>query len=226
MCIFPDSFHSKSVYSLTIVFVLFLGLMLTGCASKNVKEASKTVHEAYEIQKPLQVWTSEDDKRPEWTKVITSEEDGKIYFTGSFLNGSDYPVSIRCAYAEALKSASQSISQFIRVEFSEHVQGSNTDTAGVDRWVSDGIAVFVDNLQMQGARQREVYYEEMFSPALMMPTYNVFVRVEMAKIDYLQAKAEVLRRLRDRLLNQGRTEAKKKAEQLLEDLKRKINASA
>jgi len=48
----------------------------------------------------------------------------------------------------------------------------------------------------------------------------------MAKIDYLQAKAEALRKLRNRFSRQGRTEAKKKAEQLLEDLKNELKESA
>lgn len=151
-----------------------------------------------------------------------AEEDGKIFFTGAFLNGSDYPVSIRCAYAEALKAVAQSISQFVRMEFSEFVQGSNSGVDGVERWVSDGLAAYVKNLHLQGVKQREIYYEEKFSPRLMTATFDVFLRLEMLRADYLSAKAEALKHLRDRFSREGKLEAKEKAEQLLKSLKSEL----
>jgi len=56
-------------------------------------------------------------------------------------------------------------------------------------------------------------------PRHMRPTYNVWVQLEMSKADYLKAKADVLRRLKDKFSGVGETEAKKKAEKLLEELK-------
>jgi hypothetical protein len=41
----------------------------------------------------------------------------------------------------------------------------------------------------------------------------------MSKADYLHAKAQVLKKLRDRFKNDGEIQAKDKAEKLLEDLK-------
>jgi hypothetical protein len=204
-----------------IIFGIFL---LTGCGtSKTVKQARQAVKDAYEVQKPIQVRTSKDDDRPEWTHKTSYEDDGNLYFTGGFFNGSDYSVTVRCANAEALKVAIQSISQFIRAEFTQYVHGSNVGAGGVDRYVEDGIATFVDSLHMQGVRQKEVYYyEEIFSPSVMQPTFNVFVMLEMGKADYLHCKAEVLRRLRNKFSKVGEKEAKEKAERLLEELKQEV----
>ena len=94
-----------------------------------------------------------------------------------------------------VKVAVHAVGQFVRAEFSEYIQGSNTGDTGVERYVSDGIATFADCLRVQGVRQAEVYYEETFSSAIMQPTYNVFVRLEMSKVDYLKAKADVLKKL-------------------------------
>ena len=47
----------------------------------------------------------------------------------------------------------------------------------------------------------------------------MWVQLEMSKADYLKAKADVLRRLKDKFSGVGETEAKKKAEKLLEELK-------
>ena len=216
--------------------VVFVGiaalwmLFFTGCSStpKQVKVARDQARVAYELQKPVVVMTSKDDKRPEWVKrTFTEDEDaGLVVFSGAFLNGSDYAVSVRCANAEALKVGVQAVGQFIRAEFTEYVHGSNTGDLGVERYVSDGLATFADCLQVQGVRQAEVYYEETFSPSIMQPTYNVFVRLEMAKVDYLKAKADVLRRLRDRFRKDGNTEAKEKADQLLDQLKSQVRNGA
>ncbi|MBW1782926.1 MAG: hypothetical protein JRL30_19565 [Deltaproteobacteria bacterium] len=202
------------------VLVLAFSAALFGCSStRSVKESRESVLEAYQLQKPIVVTSSEKDGRPDWIKNTASESDGNMYFSGGFLNGSDYSLTIRCANAEAVKVAVQGISQYIRSEFSGYVQGANSGDGEVERFVEDGVAVFVNNLHVQGIRQKQVYYEEQFLPRLMRPTYNVWVQLEMSKADYLKAKADVLRKLRDRFSGVGETEAKKKAEELLEQLK-------
>ncbi len=195
-----------------------ISLVILGCGATN----GLKLKEASQIQ-PIIVQTSENDERPEWTQKTVFENNGKVYFTGGFTEGTDYAVTIRCANAEALKSAIQAISQFIRVEFSEYVHGSNSANGdGIERYFSDGIATFSENIHVQGIRQTELYYEKMFSPMAMQSTYNVFVKLEMSKADYLHAKTEVLKKLRDRFKHDGRIEAKEKAEKLLEDLKNDI----
>jgi hypothetical protein len=159
--------------------------------------------------------------RPDWTKRTVFQEEGNIYFTGGFLNGSDYSLSIRCANAEALKVATQSISQYIRAVFSSYIQGENTGAGGIERYVEDGIATFVNNLHVQGIRQKEVYFEEVpFGDKKL--TYNVFVILEMTKADYTKAKGGVLERMKEQFKKAGEIEAKKKAEKLLDELKKEL----
>ena len=62
----------------------------------------------------------------------------------------------------------------------------------------------------------------MYSTSMMQPSFNVFVMLELSKIDYLNAKAEALRRLHERFSDAGEMEAKEKAEELLERLKKEI----
>jgi len=47
--------------------------------------------------------------------------------------------------------------------------------------------------------------------------------LEMSKADYLKAKADVIRNLRDKFKSEGRIEAKKKAEKLLDELKEQVS---
>jgi len=220
-------FSLKSNFSNGMVIIILLIIIspaLSGCgATKAVKMNHAAIKEAYQIQEPIVVRTSEDDDRPEWTQKTVFEKNGNIYFTGGFTDGADYAATIRCANAEALKSAVQAISQFIRAEFSEYVQGSNSMTGdGIERYFSDGIATFSENIHVQGIKQAALYYEEMFSPVVMQSTYNVFVKLEMSKADYLHAKAAVLKKFREKFKNDGEIEAKEKAEKLLEDLKNDI----
>jgi len=207
-----------------VVAIAVVLVVVSGCGGSAVKHARKQAKQMYEIQKPIVVDTTRENKqkRPEWTFKSMDEDEENVYFSGSFMNGSDYPLSVRCANAEALKVATQSIGQFIRTEFSEYVEGSNQAGYEVNRFVEDGIAVLTKNLHMQGLRQTEIYYEEIFSPAVMQPAWNVWVRLQMLKADYLHAKAEALRQLRDRFESQGQKQAKEKAESLLESLKNEV----
>ncbi|MFC1895421.1 hypothetical protein ACFL0Q_02000 [Thermodesulfobacteriota bacterium] len=222
-----DTLSLKSIFRMLLLGVALIGFLgACSSASRRVKAARQTVKEAYELQKPLEVRTSKEDKRPEWTKKTMFEGESTVHFAGGFLSGSDYSVSVRCANAEALKVAVQSISQFVRAEFSEYAHGTNTDGGGVERHVDDGLATFVDNLHLQGLMQKKVYYEETFSPAAMQTTFNIWVQLEMSQADFLKAKADAVRRLRDRLAEAGQVEAKEKADKLLDDLKRGVEGEA
>lgn len=149
--------------------------------------------------------------RPDWTTKTVFQEGGNIFFTGGFLNGSDYSLSIRCANAEALKVATQSISQYIRGTFSTYTLGENTGASGIERYVEDGIATFVNNLHVQGIRQNKIFYEEV-PYGHKGVVYNVFVVLEMSKADYTKAKANVLQKMKEKFKRAGEIEAKKKAE--------------
>jgi len=219
-------FSLKSNFGMFLLLLLSVLLGITGCSSSLTKGqlAQPTIREVYEIQRPMLIRTSEDDSRPDWTKKTMFEGEGKMYFSGGFVNGADYSLSIRCANAEALKVVLQGISQYIRAEFSSYVQASNSAAGGIDRYVEDGLATFAENIHVQGVRQKEVYYEEIFAASEMQPAFNVWIRLEMDKADYLKAKADVLRNLRDKFADAGQTEAKEKAEKLLEDLKNGIKS--
>ena len=172
------------------------------------------------MQKPVVAKTSKDDGRPGWTKKSSYSDDANVYFTGGFLNGADYPLTVRSANAEAIKVACQGISQFIRAEFSGYIQGTNQAGDRLDRYVSDGIATFTKALHVRGMRQTDIYYEEVFSAAVARPAYNVWVKLEMSKVDYMHAKAEALKTLQGKFDQDGDVEAKEKAQELLDSLKR------
>ena len=46
----------------------------------------------------------------------------------------------------------------------------------VERYVEDGIATFTECLHVQGAKQAELYYEEVLAPQIMKPAYNILVK--------------------------------------------------
>lgn len=194
--------------------------MLAGCASK-VQQAKE---EAYQARKPIQVRTSRNDERPDWVTRTSYEQDGSVYFVGAYMEGADYPVSVRCANAEAMKVAVQSISQFLRVEFTQMAHGSNSPAGDVERYVQDGIAQVVKGIHIQGVKQEKVYYEEQFDPATQETIYNVFVRLRMSKPEYMEAKADAVRQLRERFSEQDHPEAKEKAEKLLNQLRDDIGS--
>jgi hypothetical protein len=220
--IHANRFFNNTVFY--VFFVVFILIVLAGCSStlKSNEAAQGIGRQPYEVQQPIPIQTSESDKRPEWTKQSSFEKDGFMHFSGGFLNGSDYALSVRCANAEALKVAIQSISQFVRAEFSEYAQGNNNDPEGTDRYVTDGVATLANNLHIQGVRQKDIFYEEMFLPETNRIAYNVFVILEMSQTNYRKAKMDVLRNFRDKMASTGQIEAKQKAERLLELLKKDV----
>jgi hypothetical protein len=108
----------------------------------------------------------------------------------------------------------------VRTEFSDYVQGSNSEPEGVHRHVADGIATLTDNIHIQGIQQKDIYYEELFLPATNRFAYNVFVVLEMNENDHLKAKMDNIRGFRDKMEEAGQLEAKQKAEDLLDKLKK------
>jgi hypothetical protein len=174
------------------------------------------------LQKPMQIRNSLDDRRPGWTHRSSFEEKGSIFFTGGFLKGDDYSVTVRCAQAEATKIAVGSISQYIRAEFSMFTQGANNIESGTDRYIEDGIATFTRNLHIQGIQQVESYYEEMSDPVSMDTYYNAWVKLKISSADYNMARAGILKQLRDDFDRAGEIEAKEKAQRLLTELKEQI----
>ena len=154
--------------------------------------------------------------RPDWTFQTTFQENGKIYFTGGFMNGADYSLSIRCANAEAIKIAAQSISTYMRSVFSVYAHGTNSQNDDIERYVEDGIATLTNNLHVQGLRQKQVYHEAVTNGG--RPSYNVFVLMEITDEDYKNAKIGVLQSLKEDFEQVHHTEAKQKAEELLDKL--------
>lgn len=204
-----------------LIIILLALIVAAGCSStKAIKQAETQAKVAHAVQKPVIVQTSIKDDRPNWVKKSSYSDDENVYFVGGFLNGADYPFTVRCANAEAIKVACQSLSQFIRVEFSGYIQGNNQAGESLDRYMNGGIAAFTRALHIQGLRQTDIYYEETFALAVMSPGYNVWVKVELAKIDYMRAKSEALKVLSDRFKKEGELEARERAEELLDELKK------
>ena len=208
--------------------------LVTGCAAPKKVEVPLIPLESEDviipqknaiINRPVEIRNSLNDNRPAWIHNPTFEHGNSVYFTGGFLRGCDYSVSIRAANAESLKNLVQAVGQNIRTEFSMFAKGSNGVAGGVDRYIQDGIAAFAKNVHIQGIRQEESYYEEMWDPLSQTTFYNAWVKLEIKKADYLRAKAMVVKRLRDDFHTAGEIEPQKKAQQLLDDLKGQVSES-
>lgn len=138
------------------------------------------------------------------------------------LSGLDYRLSIRLAKSEAMKNLIESASIKAREEFSHSMQGSNMTPEDIGRYVTDSVGWTVQNLQISGIKQREMYYEEVFYPATMKPAYNAWVLLEISMPDYIKAKVSAAQKLVQKTQEENNREAKQKAEKILESLKQEI----
>jgi len=186
-----------------MVLVAVSVLVGWGCSStgRNVRAA----REAYDIQELELVRTAESDRRPEWTKKTVIEDGKWLYFSGAHLGGPDYPHAIRRAHVEALKHLVQSISQLVTSEFSANIEESHRmGMSMIEQLVTDSLHTISEDIHVQGVRQWQVHYEEVFDPNRYDTEYNVWVQLQILKSDYYGAKDAVLWKLReDKRLSRG-----------------------
>lgn len=192
-------------------------MLVSGCGSS---KAARQNAEIIETSKPVIVTKTGKDNRPEWcTEKPYEETDSGFLFSGGFLGGADYALTLRLAKSEATKNLLESVEIKARTEFSNAIHGQNRDEHDIGRYVTDAVAWTVENLRVRGIKQKEIYYEEIFDPLSQSFKYNTWVMLEISRGDYFKAKVDAARRLVDKATVEKDLEAKSKALELLERLK-------
>ena len=190
-----------------------------GCAAGEVARKKTTL---MEIQKPLMVEKTGHDNRPEWTSAQTFIEDKDgFHFSGGYMGGVDYALTLRLAKSEATKNVLESIEMRAQAEFGSAIHGQNRNDSDLGRYVTDAVAWTVDNLKINGIKQNKTYYEKIFDPVSQSFKYNAWVQLEISMADYVKAKTEAGKRLLDKAIQEQNEEAKEKAIELLEKLRQK-----
>jgi hypothetical protein len=203
-------------FGLTAV-VFSVAFMPFGCASSNMAKQKEAL---IEVHKPVTVEKTGKDNRPEWTtKESFIEEEGNLIYTGGVIGGADYALTLRLAKSEATKNLLESIQIKARGEFTSAIHGQNRSDNDLGRYVTDAVAWTVDNLKIQGIKQKGIYYEQIFDPADQAFKYNAWVQLQISKSDYLRAKTAAAEKLLNKAIREKDQEAKEKALELLEKLR-------
>jgi len=206
-----------SKFFILTFFIIFLPL---GCETSRVAKQKTTI---IEMQRPVVVEKTGEDKRPDWTtEKPFFEDDEGLHFTGGCMGGADYALTLRLAKAEATKNLLESIEVKARSEFSSAIHGQNRTDGNLGRYVTDAVAWTVENLRVRGIRQDRIYYEQVFDPNSQSFKYNSWVRLLISKLDYNKAKVEAAQRLLDKAIREKDKEAKEKAMELLEKLREEV----
>ena len=209
----------KKMSSLWIVIFCFVVLVF-GCGAGKVVRQNKAL---MEIQKPVVMEKTGKDNRPEWISERPYFEDDKGYhFTGGIMGGADYALTIRLAKAEATKNLLESIQIKARGEFSTAIHGQNQNNSDLGRYVTDAVAWAIDSLRISGIRQKQIYYEQIFDPIGQAIKYNSWVQLEISRADYQKAKIDAAERLLNKAIREKDEEAKNKAMELLDKLRREV----
>lgn len=167
-----------------------------------------------------QVVERSQDHRPDWTQR-TFEETKEVYRFSGGAEGVLYSLAVSQAEAEALKRLSSAIELTTRREFTEWTQGANLREEDLGRFVADGVALTVNNLEIQGVKSKEVYYERfqrLVSPEEVIYQYRTFVLLQIAKGDFRAAQRWAANHLIDKSRAQQNQAAEEAAQRLLERL--------
>ena len=189
--------------------LILVALMLIGCAAKQ-----------QEIFKEEVIETSKGSSKPEWVFKSFKELDDGYEFSGGVNDVADYALGISEARAEAIKNGIVSIQIKVGTEFTKFAEGSNMSQDLIGRWVSDGIAFLSDSLYVSGIKQKEIYYERVKYNTEYKPHYNIWALCSISSADYLKAKIDAVQKLVNKYQQDKNEEAKKKAEELLDRLRR------
>jgi hypothetical protein len=189
--------------------LILVALMLSGCAAKQ-----------QEIFKEEVIETSKGSSKPEWVfKTFKNAKDG-YEFSGGVTDVADYGLGISEARAEAIKNGVISVQIKVGTEFTKFAEGSNMAPDVIGKWVSDGIAFLSDSLYVSGIKQKEIYYEKVKYNTEYKPHYNIWALCSISSADYLKAKIDAVQNLVNKYQQEKNEEAKRKAEELLDRLKR------
>jgi hypothetical protein len=200
--------------------ILGIAGLLFGCGTGNklVKD-KKAMAEFY---RPVIMEKTGDDQRPDWTTKNTFlEKSGGFIFSGGYLGGQDYALTLRMAKAEATKNLLESIQILARSEFSEALHGNNRNPDDLGRYITDAVAWTIENLAISGIKQRQVYYEQILDPETRTVKYNVWIQLEIEKTDYTRAQVMAAQRLLNHAIREKDEQTKETALELLEKLQNK-----
>jgi hypothetical protein len=189
--------------------LILVTLMLVGCAAKQ-----------HEVFKEEVIETSKGSSKPEWVfKTFKELKDG-YEFSGGVTDVADYGLGISEARAEAIKNGVISVQIKVGTEFTKFAEGSNMSPGMIGKWVSDGIAFLSDSLYVSGIKQKEIYYERVKYNTEYIPHYNIWALCSISSADYLKAKIDAVQGLVNKYQQEKNEEAKRKAEELLDRLRK------
>jgi len=197
------------------LIIVLIVLFTAGCTGKQSHILTSEIVE-----------TSENSEKPQWlfkTFRVLKNEAG-FEFSGGVMNVSDYALGVSEARAEAIKNGISSIQLKVRSEFSRFAEGSNMTPDLIGKFVSDGIAYVADSFYVTGIQQREIFYEKAIYSTDIQPHYNIWARCYISKPDYMKAKIDAAQRLVNKYKYEKNMEAKKKAEELLERLRKEASS--
>jgi hypothetical protein len=195
-------------------------LLIIACGSSKPMKINK---ELAEIHKQSIITKTKHDKRPKWcTKEIYWEKGDKMYYSGGYIGGVDYSLSVRLAKSEAIKNLIESTSLKAYEEFSHTIEGTGMGPDDINRYVIDSVAWTVENLKFSGIKQKELYFEEVFDPIAMKPMYNIWVLLEISRTDYLKAKMSAAQKQLEKSKRDNNRDAKRKTEEILRLLNQEI----
>ena len=206
------------------VLVMILGVVMltiiSACSGSAQKKAMKENLAVIGNSKPVMVTKSGSDNRPSWCNESRFQEtDTGFLFSGGFMGGADYALTLRLAKGEATKNLLESVEIKARSEFASTFHGGNRTGADIGRYVTDVVSWTVENLRVRGIREREIYFEQVFDPMRQAFLYNAWVKLEIPRGDYLRAKVEAAERLVEKTTQEKDDEARERALEMLERLR-------
>jgi len=158
---------------------------------------------------------------PDWVFTPISIQEEIFRFTGEATGEADFALALRHAKAQAVKNITEGIQKMVQKEFNDGIRESGISDALLAEFLTDSLAMIMDNLNIHELEPEKVYYEKVEKTTGRVVEYffNYYILIEIPRGDYIQARDRALLNIRDK----ARIENNKKVEDIANELLKKFS---
>ena len=199
----------KAVFCCSILFLV--PILIGGCAGPG---KPPIIAQERVVEKSL-------EEMPDWIYTPISIQEDIFSFSAGVTGEADFSIAMHHAKAEVVKNITQGIQMTVQREFSDAIHELSISDVDLSEFLTDTLAIIMDNLNIHSLKPKEIYYEKLEKPTAdgVEYFYNCYILIEISKTEYVQLRNGALKSLKDK----AEGENDKKEEELAGELLKKLS---
>lgn len=199
----------KAVFCCSILFLV--PILIGGCAGPG---KPPIIAQERVVEKSL-------EEMPDWIYTPISIQEDILSFSAGVTGEADFSLAMHHAKAEVVKNITQGIQMTVQREFSDAIHELSISDVDLSEFLTDTLAIIMDNLNIHSLKPKEIYYEKWERPTADGTDYfyDCYILIEISKTEYIQLRNGALKSMKDK----AEVENDKKEEELATELLKKLS---